>query len=335
MERIYLSIYFAMLILLAFSQKGSRVRCLNMLFGVIVQEIAAIILFFYSIKKFSKLIMRQNVRGMKKKFSALTKYKIGDFGLGIAAAAILQSNRAVSMIVLTLVGANVLNISEALPIIFGTPIGASSTAFLVSAKCDLIEEILIIAGAIILRTKHKNIGHSIFYLGLLLLSLELLGKSMSVLQHEEWFRQCFSFTSNKFLLFLEGIVLICLCQSGALIISVLTVLVSCEIMTMQNAIAMHIGTTVGSLMVILLSIFGMSAEAKKAARMNALLVSIMSFISLFFIGYFTQLGNYFENKAFGFALAGATARFIACMSAMIIFMIADNIIHKKKRVKSC
>ena len=297
MERIYLSIYFAMLILLAFSQKGSRVRCLNMLFGVIVQEIAAIILFFYSIKKFSKLIMRQNVRGMKKKFSALTKYKIGDFGLGIVAAAILQSNRAVSMIVLTLVGANVLNISEALPIIFGTPIGASSTAFLVSAKCDLIEEILIIAGAIILRTKHKNIGHSIFYLGL--------------------------------------IILICLCQSGALIISVLTVLVSCEIMTMQNAIAMHIGTTVGSLMVILLSIFGMSAEAKKAARMNAVLVSIMSFISLFFIGYFTQLGNYFENKAFGFALAGATARFIACMSAMIIFMIADNIIHKKKRVKSC
>ena len=102
-----------------------------MLFSVIVQEIAAIILFFYSIKKFSKLIMRQDVRGMKKKFSALTKYKIGDFGLGIAAAAILQSNRGVSMLVLTLVGANVLNVSEALPIIFGTPIGASSTAFFI------------------------------------------------------------------------------------------------------------------------------------------------------------------------------------------------------------
>lgn len=304
-----------------------------MLFSVIVQEIAAIILFFYSIKKFSKLIMRQDVRGMKKKFSALTKYKIGDFGLGIAAAAILQSNRGVSMLVLTLVGANVLSVSEALPIIFGTPIGASSTAFLVSAKCDLIEEMLIIAGAVILRTKHKNLGHSIFYLGLLLLSLELLGKSMSVLQHEEWFKQCFSFTNNKFLLFFEGIILICLCQSGALIISVLTVLVSCEIMTMQNAIAMHIGTTVGSLVVILLSIFGMSPEAKKAARMNALLVSIMSFVSLFFIGYFTQLGNYFENKAFGFALAGATARFAACLSAMIVFLVGDKVILQKKRTK--
>ena len=304
-----------------------------MLFSVIVQEIAAIILFFYSIKKFSKLIMRQNVRGMKKKFSALTKYKIGDFGLGIAASAILQSNRAVSMLVLTLVGANVLNVSEALPIIFGTPIGASSTAFLVSAKCDLIEEILIIAGAVILRTKHKNIGHSIFYLGLLLLSLELLSKTMSVLQHEEWFRQCFSFTSNKFLLFLEGIILICLCQSGALIISVLTVLVSCEIITMQNAIAMHIGTTVGSLVVIVLSIFGMSAEAKRAARMNAILVSLMSFITLFFVEDFTRIGNYFENKAFGFALAGATARFIACLSAMIVFLVGDKVVHRKKKRK--
>ena len=302
-----------------------------MLFSVIVQEIAAIILFFYSIKKFSKLIMRQDVQGMKKKFSALTKYKIGDFGLGIAASAILQSNRGVSMLVLTLVGAHVLSVSEALPIIFGTPIGASSTAFLVSAKCDLIEEILIIAGAVILRTKHKNLGHSIFYLGLLLLSLELLSKTMSVLQHEEWFKQCFSFTSNKFLLFLEGIILICLCQSGALIISVLTVLVSCEIMTMQNAIAMHIGTTVGSLLVIVLSIFGMSQEAKKAARMNALLVSIMSFASLFFIGYFTQIGNYFENKAFGFALAGATARFVACLSAMIVFLVGEKVIHWKRR----
>lgn len=304
-----------------------------MLFSVVVQEIAAIILFFYSIKKFSKLIMRQNVRGMKKKFSALTKYKIGDFGLGIAASAILQSNRAVSMLVLTLVGANVLNVSEALPIIFGTPIGASSTAFLVSAKCDLIEEILIIAGAVILRTKHKNIGHSIFYLGLLLLSLELLSKTMSVLQHEEWFKQCFSFTSNKFLLFLEGIILICLCQSGALIISVLTVLVSCEIITMQNAIAMHIGTTVGSLVVIVLSIFGMSAEAKRAARMNAILVSLMSFITLFFVEDFTRIGNYFENKAFGFALAGATARFIACLSAMIVFLVGDKVVHRKKKRK--
>ena len=108
-------------------------------------------------------------------------------------------------------------------------------------------------------------------------------------------------------------------------------LVSCEIMTMQNAIAMHIGTTVGSLVVILLSIFVMSAEAKKAARMNALLVSIMSFVSLFFIGYFTQLGSYFENKAFGFALAGATARFAACLSAMIVFLVGDKVVHWKRR----
>ena len=125
--------------------------------------------------------------------------------------------------------------------------------------------------------------------------------------------------------------MICLCQSGALIISVLTVLVSCEIITMQNAIAMHIGTTVGSLVVIVLSIFGMSAEAKRAARMNAILVSLMSFITLFFVEDFTRIGNYFENKAFGFALAGATARFIACLSAMIVFLVGEKVIHWKRR----
>ena len=43
--------------------------------------------------------------------------------------------------------------------------------------------------------------------------------------------------------------------------------------------------------------------------------------------------NYFENKAFGFALAGATARFVACLSAMILFLVGDKIIQRKRKRK--
>ena len=167
---------------------------------VILQEIASILLFFYAIGRFSKMIMHINASTLKSFMQKITYTPVRSILFGTFTTALIQSQKAVSSIALSLVNAGALTAVSCVPIILATTIGASSTAFLVSLKWASMEECLIIAGAILKKKKKCfNIGNAIFYLGLILFALELMMGATSVLKENETFLQIFLFTKNLFL----------------------------------------------------------------------------------------------------------------------------------------
>ena len=278
------------------------------------------LLFFYSIHQFSKVIMRLNVHALRSVMQKITKTSLFAAAFGIFLSAFMQSHKAVVSIALSLVNAEALSVVNALPIIISTTIGASSTAFLVSAKLTLLEESLIIAGAILKKVKkYKNIGHIVFYLGLLMFSLELMGDVMQPLKQNKTFCSIFSYSNNVFILCVIGLLLSLSLQSGALVLSVLTILVSCDVIPLHNAIVISLGASMGSTLSLYLIAMSLNAEARKTCKMDILLVLSCSFVALFFVDIFELAGQHFSNKSLGFAVANAMSWCSVATMALLLF----------------
>ena len=289
------------------------------MFNVICSESAAILLFFYAINRFSRILSRSKLDTVKKIFSKLTDCPIKALLVGTGVSAAMQSNQAVSLIALSFVDNGIISTFESLPIMFGTPLGTASTAFLISAKFENMGEMLIIIGAILKFTKYKNIGHIIFYFGLLLFALDLMAEALEPIKNSQSFKKIFLFTSNTFVLFLIGIMASFITQ-GAFIIGILTILVGSNILPIYNANAMAIGTIVGSTLFIGVNVFSMSSEAKKAWGIHSSLVFICSLIMLLFLKLFTAIGNLFGGGELGFAMATFSSRTAISIFELIIYM---------------
>ncbi len=289
---------------------------------IVLQEIASILIFFYAIGRFSRIIMRIEKSKLQFYTAKLTQTPIRSTLFGIFSTALMQSHKAVSVITLTIIDAGALSLISAVPLLLSTTIGASSTPFLVSMKWTSMEECLIILGAIIKKIKkHSNIGNIIFYLGLLLFGLELMSNATSSLKDNPAFQKMFSFTDNIVILFTLGCILPIIFQSGALVLSMLTILINYNTISMYNAICIATGLTTGSVLSLIVVLPGMNKEAKMACYINMLLILFCSVISLMFITPLTSLGNSYTNKAFGFAVANCVSRCCISFVSIIIFLI--------------
>ena len=300
---------------------------------VILQEIASILLFFYAIGRFSQIIMHINASTLKSFMQKITYTPVRSILFGTLTTALIQSQKTVSSIVLSLVNAGALTAMSCVPIILATTIGASSTAFLVSLKWASMEECLIIVGAILKKTKQCfHIGNAIFYLGLILFALELMMGATSVLKENETFLQIFLFTKNPIILFFVGCILTCLFQSPALVISIVTILVSCDVLNLQHAMCIATGVTVGSSISLFLIVLGMNKEAKMTYYINTILISLCGFSLLAIVDLFVGIGMHFNDKAIGFAVANAISRIVIALASVVIFLMTSYL-EKTKNAK--
>ena len=300
---------------------------------VILQEIASILLFFYAIGRFSKMIMHINASTLKSFMQKITYTPVRSILFGTLTTALIQSQKTVSSIVLSLVNAGALTAMSCVPIILATTIGASSTAFLVSLKWASMEECLIIVGAILKKTKQCfNIGNAIFYLGLILFALELMMSATSVLKENETFLQIFLFTKNPIILFFVGCILTCLFQSPALVISIVTILVSCDVLNLQHAMCIATGVTVGSSISLFLIVLGMNKEAKMTYYINTILISLCGFSLLAVVDLFVGIGMHFNDKDIGLTNKKDISRIVIALASVVIFLMTSYL-EKTKNAK--
>jgi phosphate:Na+ symporter len=299
-----------------------------------IQEIAAIFLFFYSIERFSRLILHRNLTEIKNFFSKVADTNSKALLSGLLATIIIQSSTAVSTLAVTLTNAGVLSIKNAMPIIFGSSIGTSSTGLIVSLKMKSVEEVLIVIGSILkMTTKHRATGKVVFYLGLLLLSIEQMSLATAGLKDSPLFKYLFSAIDNTAILYITGIILTIILQSSSLMTSILILLISQNGIKIDNAVIIAIGAVVGTTLTALIVSLKMSQNAKVVAIFNCIISFIASIINLFFIDLFVKLTLLFKDEAFGFAITNSFARTISALLCMAIFISINrftNLVSKYK-----
>lgn len=160
---------------------------MQILFGLV----GGLSLFLYGMNSMSDALQKAAGEKMKKILSILTKNPIMGALAGALVTAVLQSSSATTVMVIGFVSAGLMNLPQAISVIFGANIGTTMTAQLMAFKIsDYIYPIIFIGfmlNFVCKKERLKNIGMVLFSFGLLFEGIEIMGTVMKPLASSQFF----------------------------------------------------------------------------------------------------------------------------------------------------
>lgn len=230
----------------------------------------------------------------KEKFRAKTKEwssNLVGVGIGTAVTAVIQSSSLTTVMVVGLVNAGVMTLTQATTITMGANIGTTITAQIAALSAfDFAVFAMGLTGIGILvayatkKEKVQTICYAVAGLGLVFVGLDVMDASMDFFQESQVIVDLFASITNPFLLFFLGIVITAIIQSSSALTVILIAMAESGIIIGGGGNAVMyvvLGTNIGTCVTALLSSIGTNINAKRAAVIHLLFNVIGSII--FFI----------------------------------------------------
>ena len=229
----------------------------------------------------------------------------GIVGYGVLAGAlttaVLQSSSTTTVMAIGFVSAGLMNLPQAISIIFGANIGTTMTAQIIAFKIsDYIYVIIFIGFLISFVTKSekvKSIGQTIFAFGLLFLGIETMGDVMKPLASSPVFTDLIGRVAHIPVLGVAvGTVMTLVVQSSSATIAVLQNFASqpgpdgvTSILGLAGAIPILLGDNIGTTITALLASIGQSKDAKRTAVAHCIFNISGCFLFIWFVKPFAAL----------------------------------------------
>jgi len=240
--------------------------------------VAGLGLFLYGMSHLEEALKQMEGRSFKLFLQKNTKKKLRAIFSGTVVTALLQSSSIVNLMVLSLVGAGILTMRNAMAVVLGANIGGTFNSWLVALlgfKVELNSITLPLIGlsgiSLIIFNKKKNLNRiALFFMGIgmLFLGLQFMKESMDSLMKAFDFTPYLSYPSIVFLLI--GFAITAVVQtSSATVVVVLTALYS-KIIPIEIAIAVVLGAELGTTVKLILGAIGGNAAKKRVALGNSL-----------------------------------------------------------------
>jgi phosphate:Na+ symporter len=260
-------------------------------FNAFIAIVATISLFLFSLRGFSKELQAHGAERLKNWLSKITANRFSGFLLGALLTAVIQSSSAVTSITVSLVDSGVIAFFNSLAVLVGANVGTSFTAWLVAFKLDFLGSWLIVIGTIIGLLPHRIhlAGKSIFYLGLILFSLQLISHTLEPLSGRPEVLSILMKSDNIIIGILAGMVVTAVVQSSSVTTGLTIILAGQGFLGLPGAIAIVIGCNLGTTSTALLASMSLSKNAKNVAIANLLLNAIGLLVFLPFIYWFTKM----------------------------------------------
>lgn len=232
--------------------------------------ISAIVLFLYGLQSFSKEIQQVGGGAFSAATAALTKTRWRGFALGAVLTALIQSSSAVSAITVALVDAGTVSFSSSLAVLLGANVGTTSTAFLVSFKLTGIGPVFIVLGALLsaLPLKARIFGKVVFYFGFILFALDFIGGALGPLRESPWISSVLGTSGSLYVALALGAAITALVQSSSVTTGMAILMTQQGLMAPEAAIAVVIGSNVGTTSTSLVAAMSMARSARRAAVAN-------------------------------------------------------------------
>jgi phosphate:Na+ symporter len=222
-------------------------------------------------------------------------------GLGVVATAILQSSSLISIIVISFLSAKLISLSGAIGVVFGSNVGTTATAWIVSyfgMKIDIAAFALpmIIFGVIFRFFKQKNIqgiGNIFLGLGFVFLGIGYMKDGFEDLKQGIDLAQ-FSIEGYYGILIyiIIGIVATIIIQSSSATLALtITALAAGQIIYI-NAIAIAIGANIGTTITAVMGAMVSNANSKRMALSLLIFNSITAVVIVLIIYPFIDLVDY-------------------------------------------
>jgi phosphate:Na+ symporter len=222
-------------------------------------------------------------------------------GLGVVATAILQSSSLISIIVISFLSAKLISLSGAIGVVFGSNVGTTATAWIVSSfgmKIDIAAFALpmIIFGVIFRFYKQKNIqgiGNIFLGLGFVFLGIGYMKDGFEDLKQGIDLAQ-FSVDGYYGILIyivVGAIATVIIQSSSATLALTITALAAGQIIYL-NAIAIAIGANIGTTITAVMGAMVSNANSKRMALSLLIFNSITAFIIIIIIYPFIDIIDY-------------------------------------------
>jgi len=259
-------------------------------FYTILKITGGLCLFLYGMKVMSDGIQRAAGDRLQRFLNFMTGNRLMAVLTGFAITAIIQSSSATTVMVVSLVNAGLLNLTQSIGVIMGANIGTTVTAWIVSLigfSLQLSEMALPAVGigfiCSIVKWKHRNWGEFILGFGLLFMGLDLLTKSMPALGGGN-----FNFITNVsnlgFFSYLigmfAGMAMTLLIHSSSASTAIMLTMAYNSVISYEMAASMILGANIGTTIDAALAAIGTKTNAKRAALVHVLFNVLGTFWAL-------------------------------------------------------
>lgn len=217
---------------------------------------------------------------------------------GITTTTLMQSSSLLSVLVISFISAGLLDLAAGIGIIYGANLGTTTGAWLVAGfglkvNISAYAMPLLVFGVLLLLTKQKNfhgIGHILLGLGFLFLGIHYMKDGFDAFKQNIDLSQ-YAMTGLRGLLtyVLVGIAITVIIQaSGATMVLIITALATQQI-SYENALALAIGSNVGTTITAILGAFSANIKGKRLAGAHVLFNVFTGVLAIVLLDYFVWL----------------------------------------------
>lgn len=223
---------------------------------------------------------------------------------------LVQSSSAVSIATIGFVNAGLMNLNQAIHILYGANIGTTFTGWLVvfvGFKLDIKLIMLPLIGLgvglrMLLASKRSGMfGEALAGFGVFFLGIEFLTNTFNHLANNFQLQTVDTGFSEIMIFFSIGVVLTVLMESSSAVIAMILASVNAGMISLNIAAALIIGANVGTTSTAALAMIGASANAKRAAVGQIIFNLFTGLVALIALSPLLAVASFF-GKALGTAV---------------------------------
>ncbi len=231
-------------------------------------------LFLYGMRLMSDSIEAYAGAKLREILERLTTNRFMGIAVGLGFTAIIQSSSACTAMVVSFVNAGLMNLTQAAGVIFGSNIGTTVTALLVSFKLEKIAPLILFIGVFMVlfikSNNAKKIGEIITGFGVLFLGLSSMSSAMSVMKDSQDILDIFSSLRNPLFAVILGVVITAIVQSSSVVVSIMVLLANQGLLGLEMCMYITLGSNIGACTSAVLTSLSGKKDAKRAALIHVL-----------------------------------------------------------------
>lgn len=245
-------------------------------------------MFIFGMKLMSEGLQRAAGDKLRRMIELLTFNRYIALVTGMVITMLVQSSSTTTVMVVGFANAGLMTLSQAIGTILGARIGTTVTAQIIAFKItDAALPVIglgVILSFFVKRKTYRNLGQAVLGFGLLFFGLSIMGDSLSGLRENPAFIDFLaSFGQYRALGVLAGALFTAVIQSSSASTGVIIVLSSQGVLELDAALALALGTCVGTSVTALLASIGTNLAARRVAFAHVLFNTLGAVIFVWFL----------------------------------------------------
>lgn len=250
--------------------------------SMILQLFGGLALFLYGMDSMSRAIQLGAGKRLRSLLARCTANPVAGLVTGAAVTAVVQSSSAVTVMVIAFLAAGLLQLRQAVPVVFGANIGTTVTAQLLAFQVEQGRYLLLFGGVLLCFAckgqKGRCAGEALFGFGLLFEGITVMSSALQPLtESPQLWQWLVRVQANPALGLLAGLGMTLTVQSSSATIAMLQTVAAQPgpdgvhgLLSLAGAIPVLLGDNIGTTVTAVLASIGQSRDTKRAAAAHAL-----------------------------------------------------------------